>query len=245
VGGGRQGGGRPGGPGPRDPTVVGEAPAGDVGGGGVRRGDDTPLTNAEVQELLNRAVGDGTSPKPQQVWRAVPQPDFVREWAAAGGDPNRLPGAFTDAKGVVWVNAADEYSLLVFHEAVHQRAILNNSAQPFQDRYGSFLEEAVTESLAREVLGPHGHRHAYDQHVRLIAVMREQLGVSEPMLRAAYLRGQGRPLEQHIEAGLPDGAARGWFLTALRNIGTHGENTNALADAIYVMVSKRPPPQAP
>ena len=175
-----------------------------------------------MQELLNRAVGDGTAPKPQQVWRAVQQPDFVREWVAA-----------------------DEYSLLVFHEAVHQRAILNGSAQPFQDRYGSFLEEAVTESLARQVLGPHGHRHAYDQHVRLINVMREQLGVSEPMLRAAYLRGQSRPLEQHIEAGLPDGAARGWFLTALRNIGTHGENTNALADAIYVMVSKRPPPQVP
>ncbi len=245
VGGGRQGGAQPGGPGPRDPTVVGQAPAGDVGLGGVRRGDGTPLTNAEVQELLNRAVGDGTAPRPLEVWRAVPQQDFAREWVAAGGDPNRLPGAFTDAKGVVFVNAADEYSLLVFHEAVHQRAILNGSAQPFQDRYGSFLEEAVTESLAREVLGEHAHRHAYDQHVRLIALMRQNLGVSEPMLRAAYLRGQAGPLEQNIVAGLPDGAARGFFLTALRNIGTHGENTNAMADAIYVMVSKRPPPQAP
>ena len=171
--------------------------------------------------------------------------DFAREWAAAGGDPNRLPGAFTDGHGVVWVNAADEYSLLVFHEAVHQRAILNGSAQPFQDRYGSFLEEAVTESLAREVLGPHSHRHAYDNHVRLIALMRQHLGVSEPMLRAAYLRGQMGPLEQNIAAGVPDGAARGFLLGALRNIGTHGENTNALADAIYVMVSKRPPPQVP
>jgi hypothetical protein len=34
-------------------------------------------------------------------------------------------------------------------------------------------------------------------------------------------------------------------LDALRRVGTHGENQAALADAIYVMVQKRPPPRTP
>jgi len=214
--------------------------------GGVRRGDGSALSNAEVQELLNKAVGDGSAPTPMQVWRAVDPATFAREWVAAGGDANRLPGAFTDGRGVVWVSAADEGSLLVFHEAVHQRAILNGSAQPFQDRYGSFLEEAVTEGLAREVLGPQSHRHAYDQHVRLIGVMRQHTGVSEPMLRAAYLRGQSGPMDQHLLHGVGgDPGAMRAVLDALRRVGTHGENQAALADAIYVMVQKRPPPRTP
>ena len=208
--------------------------------GGVRRGDGTPLSIAEVQQLLNKAIGDGNAPTPMQTWRAVDPATFAREWAAAGGDPTRLPGAFADGHGVVWVSALDEGSLLVFHEAVHQRAALAGSAEPFRERFGSFLEEAVTEGLAREVLGPHSHRHAYDHHVRFIGLMRQHLAVSEPMLRAAYLRGQTGPLDAHIAASLGgDGALRGWLLTTLRHVGTYGENTAALSDVIYVMVSKR------
>lgn len=253
-------------PGRPAPSAAGGGPgrAGPPGGGGagpapdptitgtrttvtsIRRGDGTPLSSDEVQALLTRAIGDGNAPTPMQVWRAADQATFASEWQAAGGNPGQLPAAFVNARGEVWVSAAGEDSVVLFHEAVHQRAILAGAREPFVNRFGSFLEEGITESLARHVMGPHASRHPYDNHVRFLGLMRQHLGVSEPMLRAAYLRGQAGPMEQHILAGVNgDRVAQTFLLAGLRNIGTLGDNQAALADVLYVMVYKRPRPQAP
>jgi len=53
-------------------------------------------------------------------------------------------------------------------------------------------------------------------------------------------------LEEHLLHGVGgDPGAMRAVLDALRRVGTHGENQAALADAIYVMVQKRPPPRTP
>ena len=78
----------------------------------------------------------------------------------------------------------------------------------------------------------------------MIEDMERHLGVPQSAVVSAYLDGNRGVLRAAIQAGFGgDGALTGTFLGALRNVGiAEATNTAALRDAVYVMITRQPPP---
>jgi hypothetical protein len=225
---------------PDAPTAgAGEGPpAGRAGAFSVR----------ETQELFTRALRRHSPLADENVELAVDPLTFRVAYENTGRPGTRfkgkLPRAFTDpASGRIWLLVGQENTVLLFHEAVHQYSMSRGARQPFRERFGRFVEEGVTEWITRMHLTDRGARHAYDRHVGFIETMTKELGVPPETFERAYLDGELGPLEAMIRVGFKGNAALvERFLETARAVDVNVRNTQALADAIQLMVSKGAPP---
>jgi hypothetical protein len=197
----------------------------------------------EVQQIFRRAIKREPTVSLANLERDVDEVTFAQAYKNAGGEGS-LPAGFVDPKtNRIWIRIGQEDTLTVFHESVHQYSMVTGSRGPFLNQFGDFLEEGITESVTRDVLGPRWTTHGYDRAVEFINQMESRLGVPRSAVLQAYFDGDLTSLRTAIQAGLGgDIALSGTFMGAVRNIGASGTNTQALRDALYMMIVKRPPP---
>ena len=123
----------------------------------------------------------------------------------------------------------------IVHEMVHQVSIVRGHERAFVDRFGSFLEEGITEHLALKTLGPKAEAKVYAESVRFIREL-EDAGISVELVERAYLDGEIDALESAIRQAFGGDEARTQeFLRRLRAIGRNAENTEAQIEATVML----------
>jgi hypothetical protein len=208
----------------------------------VGRGGGQPMSIKETRELFEKSVKRGTALSEENVELSVDAATHQQAWRNAGGT-GAAPAAFVDPTSHrIWVRVNDQDTLTLFHEAIHQRSMAAGARNPFLDRYGTFMEEGITERLTRMHLGPDALSHPYDINVHFLEQMERRMGVTQQALSRAYLDGDRAPLEAAIRAALNnDHMLAASFVQRLRSIGADVADRTALSDALYMMVMKRPP----
>ena len=173
-------------------------------------------------------------------WLNVDPADFAREWYATGGRPP-VPAGFTH-KGQIWIQRGWDMTRVLFHEAVHQLARTHGAGGPFRERFGTFMEEGITDRLTRTHLGEWGGRHPYDEHVAFQKAMETTLGVTEDQIAAAYLDGDLDDLAAAIKRGFNgDETLTAWFIDALSKVDRGVGNRATLGEVRRMMYTERLP----
>jgi hypothetical protein len=213
------------------------------------------MSAEQVRKLAADRIKLGLVVNPKEI-EIVDRRTFVQALRNAGWDgKGPLPAGFVDPKrietglkmgqpsGRIWILRGADDPQTIFHEAIHSYSIKASARGPFLQRFGSFLEEGITESLTRKHFGAPAGAHGYDRHVAFVKRLSSRLGISEERLTRAYLDGDIEGLTRAIQQGLGgDGALTGAFLGALRNVGTNADNHQALRDAVRIMMTRRMPP---
>jgi hypothetical protein len=224
-------------PGPEAPGAAPPRP------GEPQRGDGTAFTLPELRELLTRALRRDVPLSELNAELGVDDVTFAAAYREAGGRDPRLPLGFTDARnGRIWARASGgpEATLTAFHEAIHQMAFANGDRAGFVHTFGTYLEEAITEHITRETLGPHAARAAYDQNVRMVMLMENYMNIPVETLRAAYLDGRVTELVSAIEGSLGgDARLSDRLIDDLRRAAT---DPIAVNDMRYIIGHRKAPP---
>jgi hypothetical protein len=198
------------------------------------------MTIPELREFMVRSLKRAVTIHESNVWMDVEPADFEREWVAAGGTGN-APAAFAWG-GEIWIRRGANETLIIFHEAVHQLADTNGDPGLFRQKFGTFIEEGITERITRTNLGPQSSRHSYDRHVLFQERMLEKLGVTEDQITRAYLDGEIAELEAAIKRGFNgDAALTDWFIDALSKVDYSVSTPSKLAEALQIMYTKQIP----
>ena len=235
---------RPGQKGPPGPAGGGAAPPGAVPKpkpGEPHRGAGTPMTVTEIREFMVKALRRAVPVHGSNVWMEVDPAEFERQWIASGGT-GPAPGGGFAWNGEIWVRQGANITLVVFHEAVHQLADTNGAPDLFRTKFGTFMEEGITERITRTHLGPWSTTHAYDAHVDFQVEMLSHLGVTEDQITRAYLDGEVSELEEAIKRGFNgDAAVTAWFIDSLAKVDYRVSNPAALHEATTMMYTKQIP----
>ncbi len=118
----------------------------------------------------------------------------------------------------------------------------NGAPDLFRTKFGTFMEEGITERITRTHLGPWSTTHAYDAHVDFQVEMLSHLGVTEDQITRAYLDGEVSELEEAIKRGFNgDAAVTAWFIDSLAKVDYRVTNPAALHEATTMMYTKQIP----
>ena len=199
-----------------------------------------PMSLPQLRAFMERVLERPVELAPEKVWLNVDPADFAREWYATGGRPP-VPAGFTH-KGQIWIQRGWDMTRVLFHEAVHQLARTHGAGGPFRERFGTFMEEGITDRLTRTHLGEWGGRHPYDEHVAFQKAMETTLGVTEDQIAAAYLDGDLDDLAAAIKRGFNgDETLTAWFIDALSKVDRGVGNRATLGEVRRMMYTKRLP----
>lgn len=89
-------------------------------------------------------------------------------------DPRKIGGLYEADTGFIHIGPRANEALTVLHEAVHRISTELNPS--LLERLGSFLDEGITEWIARSRLGPRAARHGYDPNVQIVEMLAQRLG---------------------------------------------------------------------
>ncbi len=157
---------------------------------------------------------------------------FHTDWEAFGNalrrnHPDADPldyGAFYDpATGFIHFGPAAQESVTVLHEAVHM--IIDGMAPGMRREIGSFLDEGITEWIARIHMGPRAERMAYEPNVEFVEELAEILG--QETVENVLIHGNLDKLWQGVMRALDNDIDRAAeFFATLRNIAENGPVTD-------------------
>jgi hypothetical protein len=167
--------------------------------------------------------------------------DFNQAYNRAAGGKNGATIGFFNPKPPPTIHlppGSDE--LTIFHEALHWAGNQGGVRQAV----GQFLEEGLTEWLARRALGVKVARHPYNQNVALVEILAQRFGVKN--LERAFLHGEWPALFQRIERSLGSSGQAEEVFQLLRRVGPGGqesEKLGTLIDLIFPGSAVRSPQQ--
>ena len=118
-------------------------------------------------------------------------------------------------------------TLTVMHESLHMIGRQSGAVAIV----GDYLEEGLTEWLARTAFGPEASRAVYEGNVAFVRRLTRVPGMSEDVLRNAYLHRQWAPLRAALRAHLGGDAAVNQFFNLMKQVGSNGQDAAALRRA--------------
>ncbi len=213
---------------------------GAVGAGGA---PSTALwTHSQIQDLFVKAFRrEGPSANHVVIHQSQAAYDAVRTAHNMPADTLGfyIPSAdeATDAfraMGVIHL-PPDANVLTAIHESLHAIGDVNG----VPGLLGGYMDEGLTEWLAREAFGPEAGRAVYESNLAFVRTVETAVGKSA--LEEAYLRRNWGPLRQALESRLGGAGPTSRFYAALRQVGPNGENGEALDEALALLFPAKGP----
>ncbi len=205
-------------------AATGTAPAG------------TAWTVEQIQELFNRAFKVGGPPTGSVViHHSQASLDAAAKLSGAEGSLGFWkPAALAEQEGPDVVAAMGTLhlpptasTLTVIHESLHMMGRQSGAVAIV----GDYLEEGMTEWLAREAFGPEATRVVYENNVEFVRRLTSVPGITPDVVRNAYLHRQWAPFHAALRARLGGDAAVNQFFSLLKRVGANGENPSVLRRA--------------
>ena len=208
----------------------------EAAGGGVRRGTAATMSHSEMLTIFTRATRrPGPGAEVFRVYRT--EEEFAEAWwRAYPDDLGDAPLGFVVGGRIHLPPDAD--TLTVIHESLHWAS---NQAG-FRGRMGAFVEEGMTESLARRIGGPDAAR-IYEANVGFAEALRRAVGPRT--LDNAYLHGQWGPLDGALHTGFGNQARLDEFYRLIRTLNAQGQPAENLARAREMLGSFSEAPALP
>jgi hypothetical protein len=210
------------------PEVVEATSRGAGAGGGVA---DAAWTHEEILELFARAYRRPGPPANSITFHAS-QAEFAEAARLAGSrnwNNGRLLGFFDPNTGILHLPPGSSLNTVI-HESLHLVAD-NNGVREIA---GGFLDEGMTEWLARAEFGPNGIRTGYEANVAFTEMLADRVGAET--LRNAYLHGQWGPLRRALVRLLgSEQQVQHWY-RLLRTLGPEGSGP-ALDEAARMIIA--------
>jgi hypothetical protein len=206
----------------------------------------TAWTHDQILDLFTRHFQRSGPPRGSIVFHDTEATyEAVRQ--AAGMPPNTA-GFFAPADEAL--AAVDEVAamgsihlpptattLTVMHESLH----MIGRQSGVDTLLGRYVEEGLTEWMAREAFGPEAGRFIYDDNVAFVRTLAREVG--DDVLKGAYLHGSWGPLRTALAARLGGKQANvQHFYELLRRVGPNGERGTNLGDALDMLFPKSASP---
>ncbi len=118
-------------------------------------------------------------------------------------------------------------TLTVMHESLHMMGRQSGTVAIV----GRYVEEGLTEWIARGAFGPEATRLVYESNVAFVRRLTSVPGVTPEVLRNAYLHRIWAPFRAALRDQLGGDAAVNQFLNLLKKVGANGEDPAALRRA--------------
>lgn len=195
----------------------------------------TAWTVEQIQDLFARAFKRPGPPQSGIVLHQT-QASYDAALATTGLPPNtagffapaseaaEATGDVVAAMGTIHLPPTAS-TLTVMHESLH--AIGRQSG--VREILGSYVEEGLTELLARQAFGPEVGRFIYDGNQAFVQMLGNEIGID--VLRNAYLHGRWAPLRSALRARLGGDAPVEHFYRLLRQVGPEGQRGGVLDEA--------------
>ncbi len=120
-------------------------------------------------------------------------------------------------------------TLTVIHESLH----MIGDASGVPALLGRYVDEGLTELLAREAFGPEAGRFIYEGNMAFVKILRDVVG--RDALEEAFLHRIWQPLRSALEARLGGSAPVSHMYALLRQVGPDGQNGRLLDEVIGML----------
>jgi hypothetical protein len=196
-------------------------------------------TQQQIQELFVKAFKRPGPPESGIVIHAS-EASYEAARTAAGLPPNTY-GFFMPATEAVEAGGdvvarmgavhlpPTASTLTVIHESLH----VIGRQSGVDALLGRYVEEGLTEVLAREAFGPEVGRFIYDGNMAFVKLLGGEVGMDA--LRNAYLHGNWGPLRSALRARLGGDSAVQHFYRLLRQVGPNGGRGGVLDEATEML----------
>lgn len=203
-------------------AAVGQAPRG------------TGFTGEQIRTLFQRAFG-GAGPPDGTIIVYRSEAAYEAARTAAGLPPNTA--GFFNSTGDVLQRMDDVAALGTVHlpptastlTAMHEALHMFGARSGVDKLLGRYVEEGLTEWIARTTFGPETGRFIYEGNLAFVQLLAREVG--EDTLRAAYLNANWGPLRSALANRLGGQAPVNHFYELLRRVGPNGERGGALDEA--------------
>jgi hypothetical protein len=210
------------------PEVVEATTRGAGAGGGVA---DAAWTHEQILELFARAYKRPGPPAGSITFHAT-EAEFTEAARLAGSrhwDTGRLLGFYDRSAGILHLPPGSSLNTVI-HESLHLVA-QNNGVREIM---GRFLNEGMTEWLARAEFGPNGVMTGYEANVTFTEMLASRVGAGT--LRDAYLHGRWGELRRALVRLLgSEEQVQHWY-GLVRGLGPEGGGA-ALDEAARMIVA--------
>ena len=126
----------------------------------------------------------------------------------------------------------------VLHEAIHK--VAEETAPLAKQLLGRYLNEGITEAIARDRLGLAAGNHAYDRNVAFVELLKDRLGVD--VVENAILHGNYRAFREVVRARLGGSEAETLeFMRLVGSVGPKSHDSPALRAAIDLLDGRATP----
>jgi hypothetical protein len=205
-------------------------------------------TAEEIQDLFTRAFKRPGPPEEGFVLHPTVRSYRNAAQAAGVADAEATYGFFQPASRAVQegadVTAAmgkihlppTASTITVIHESLH--AVGRQSG--VSSILGRYVDEGLTELIAREAFGPEAARFVYEGNMAFVKVLAKEVGGLD-VLRNAYLHRQWGPLRSALRARLGGKeAVVQRFYRLMRRVGPNGEDGEAIGQLTEMLFPTRP-----
>ena len=187
---------------------------------------------ADIREMFLNGLGRVGPPDEAVLVHPTPE-DFVAAYRQANGTGPAPLGFFVVDTRVLHLQPTGVIGTAV-HEALHWRGAQHNLV----GFIGTYWEEGLVDSLARQACGRMFALHPYDGNVAFVRVLSEALGPN--VMNDALFVGDHPALQGALEQALGGRAQADEFLILMRSIDADGRSTlagrpQALRDAMNMM----------
>ena len=194
----------------------------------------TGFTPDQIRTLFQRAFGKGGPPDGTII---VYRSEAAYEAALQSAGLPRNTAGFFQGTGDILQPMDDIASLGMVHlpptastlTAMHEALHMFGARSGVDKLLGQYVEEGLTEWIARTTFGPEAGRFIYEGNLAFVQLLAREVG--EDTLRAAYLNANWGPLRSALANRLGGQAPVNHFYELLRRVGPNGERGGALDEA--------------